>query len=154
MRARYGPVLRARPAPGQESRASVFADVGQTAVDGLSQRVPGRQGPLTAHGRVAKQGHGVSYPPHGVIQVSQVHEAGQRVRMVGTEDPLGVRAAALGNAAMANRSYDDAMKAFAAASQLRPDDQASRKLLEQAQERTGSRSRRNMTGPWRRGVTA
>ena len=47
-----------------DRRGSALSDVGQALLDGMGQRVTGRQDPLTANGGVAKQGYRVSYPAH------------------------------------------------------------------------------------------
>ena len=58
--------------------------------------MPRRQGPLTARRGLAQQRLRVSDPPHGVVQVRQPGQASQRVGVVGTQHPTGIRAAPLG----------------------------------------------------------
>ena len=72
---------RCSPGPYRTARASVSS---------------GRQDPLTAHGGVAEHCRRVSRPAHGVIHARQAHPTGQRVRVIGAEDLLRVRAALLG----------------------------------------------------------
>jgi thiaminase/transcriptional activator TenA len=74
---------------------ALAAGVGQAGPDGLGQRVPVRQDPLAAGEGVAQHRHGVAIPAHEVVQMPQVGQAGQRVRVVGAKDPLGIGAALL-----------------------------------------------------------
>src|SRR5262249_5993208 len=71
--------------------SSGLRDVRQALLDGLDQRVAVRQDALAARGGVSEQGHRVADPAHRVVQVRQAGPPGQRVGVVGTEDPFGVR---------------------------------------------------------------
>ena len=55
---------------------SAVSDVRQALLDGLGQRVPGRQDQLTAPGGVTEQGFRVFCQARGVVQVGQVCPAG------------------------------------------------------------------------------
>jgi hypothetical protein len=74
-------------------RWSGFFDAGQALPDSLSQRIRGRQDALAACSGPAEQRLCVFRQAHRVVQMRQVRHTGQRVRVVGPENPLGIRAA-------------------------------------------------------------
>ena len=81
---------------GPRALGSRVPDVRQALMDGPRQRVTVGQDPLAAAGNVTEHRDRVAHPADGVVQVPQVRQAAQRVHVVGTEDPLRIRAALLG----------------------------------------------------------
>ena len=74
------------------SGASAVSDVEQALLHHLSEWITGGQHTLAPSGRVAEQGYRVTNPACGVVKVSQVGQARERICMVRAEQSLRIRA--------------------------------------------------------------